>query len=832
MTGQPSVQQQKGASQRQLPTSPKDVLTRAWWRRLTAGHDLRLLPAAVAVWLTTVLGVGVGWPLAVAGGVVTALIGVILLSVVHGKAAIRTSAWLLVLCGLLTATLTGARLHADADNPLRTLAAHGASVRLRIEVDAVPRPVVSEGFAGRQGGVRTVLIEATARQLTQHGTAESADGSVLLLAPAHGWANLLRGQQADAFGVLMPPESNDGTVAVLRVRGVPSDVGPASTLQRAADALRGGLRRAAGSLDGDARGLLPGLVIGDTSGLRQSVTDDFRTAGMAYLLAVGGYHFMIVCGAVLWLARRFIGPRLAAVSTGFVLVAFFEVAGPKPSVLRAFLMVGVGLLALATGRRGSTSSVLAATVLVLLLWQPEFSGNVQFALSVLATAAMVLLAGPTADALHRRGVPGGFAELLAIAVVAHLMTAPLIAAGYGQFSLTAVAANVLAEPAFVPAMVLGVLAMALSPIAASAAGFVAGFAQWPLDWLIAVAHHSAQVPAASLPWPTGWLGGVTLAVLIIAVVIALRSRRFRVLVIAVTVGVFVVVIPVRMIAPGWPPNGWAMVDCDVGQGDGEVLATNQPDRAVVVDTGPDENAIDECLGRLGVTRIPMVILSHLHADHVGGLVAVLRNRSVGAVAVGPSRVPAWAWAQVKQEVAAAHVPLVELSPGQHLQWPGLAMDVVGPPAAESWPSGDDPSGTVVNNSSLVLRAQTAAGRVLLTGDVELAAQADLLDARTDLTADILKIPHHGSRYSAPGFLDAVHARVAVASVGLGNPYGHPSPLTLNRLTADGALVLRTDHDGDVAILPGPSGPVVVRRGDPRPAPHGGSGKNGRPTNGG
>jgi competence protein ComEC len=305
-----------------------------------------------------------------------------------------------------------------------------------------------------------------------------------------------------------------------------------------------------------------------------------------------------------------------------------------------------------------------------------------------------------------------------------------------------------------------------------------------------------------------------------------------VLVVAVLAGVFVVVIPIRVVAPGWPPAGWAMVDCDVGQGDGEVLATSQPDRAVVVDTGPDETAIDECLSRLGITRIPMVILSHLHADHVGGLAAVLRNRSVGAVAVGPSRVPAWAWTQVKQETAAAHVPLVELSPGQHLQWPGLAVDVIGPPAAESWPSGDDPSGTVVNNSSLVLRAQTAAGRILLTGDIELAAQADLLDARTDLTADILKIPHHGSRYSAPGFLDAVHARVAVASVGLGNPYGHPSPLTLNRLTADGALVLRTDHDGDVAILPGPHGPVVVRRGDPRPAPHGGSGKNRQPTNGG
>ena len=142
---------------------------------------------------------------------------------------------------------------------------------MRIEVDAVPKPIVSEGFAGQQGGVRTVLIDATACQLTEHGTAEPAEGSVLLLAPVARLEGLLRGQQADAFGVLMPPESDDGTVAVLRIRGSPSHVSPASAVQRAAGALRDGLRTAAGSLSGDAKGLLPGLVIGDTSGLRQSV---------------------------------------------------------------------------------------------------------------------------------------------------------------------------------------------------------------------------------------------------------------------------------------------------------------------------------------------------------------------------------------------------------------------------------------------------------------------------------------------------------------------------------------------------------------------------------
>ena len=143
MTDQPVTDQQKG----EKPGSPKDIATRAWWRGLVAGHDLRLLPAAVAVWLSTVLGAQLGWQLAVAGGAGTAILGLVLLRVVREQTAIRTSAWLLVLCGLLTAVLTGSRLHADANNPLRTLAAHGASVRMRIEVDAVPKPITSAGFA-------------------------------------------------------------------------------------------------------------------------------------------------------------------------------------------------------------------------------------------------------------------------------------------------------------------------------------------------------------------------------------------------------------------------------------------------------------------------------------------------------------------------------------------------------------------------------------------------------------------------------------------------------------------------------------------------------------
>ena len=358
------------------------------------------------------------------------------------------------------------------------------------------------------------------------------------------------------------------------------------------------------------------------------------------------------------------------------------------------------------------------------------------------------------------------------------------------------------------------LATVVGPWWPAAGRFLVHLADPETRWLITVARHGARTPGAVLSWPGGWLGGLLAAMALIVLVLVVRRRKLRIVALVLLTGAALVYVPVRVIAPGWPPRGWAMVECDVGQGDAVVLATAEPGRAVLVDTGPEPGPVDECLHRLGVDRIPLLVLSHLHADHIGGLSSVFDGRTVGAVAVGPGRAPGWAWRQVAEETARQGVPLLELNPGERLGWPGLSLDVLGPryvPARS--PDGQD--GTTINNSSVVLRAGTAAGRVLLTGDVELAAQADLLADVPDLRADILKVPHHGSRYSLPEFLAAVAPRAALVSVGAGNPYGHPSKSTMDTLVALGARVTRTDVDGDTAVLPGAA---LARRGEPRGPP--------------
>jgi competence protein ComEC len=778
--------------------------------------DLRLVPAALAVWAVALLGVGLG---PVAGVVV--LLGCVLLvgvtMVRHRGAA--WAGWVLASGGCAAAAALVVTAHAllVAWHPLRGPAERGAAAGLWVVVTDDPRPIRTPGYGARPGESSQVLVPARLERAEVGDGGWAVGGRVLLIAPAAEWAALLPGQAATAEGLLAPAGRQDLTVAVLRVRGPPGASAPPPWWQVAAGGLRSGLRDAAGVLPPAPGGLLPGLAVGDTSRLTAEVEADFRAAGLTHLLAVSGANLAIIAGAALALLRLLrADPRLAVVVSAAAVFGFVVLARPSPSVVRAAAMAAVVLLALAMGRRRSAVPALATAVLVLLLADPALAVDPGFALSVLATGALVLLAPGWSDALQRRGVPRWVAEALVVPAAAFLATAPLIAGLNGQLSLVAVVANLLAVPAVAPATVLGVLAAVLSPLGALPAqvcAWAAGPAVW---WLVLVADRAAAVPGAVLGWPAGLPGAVLLGLLALALLWFGRSPRWRALLLAVTLGLALVLVPTRVVPLGWPPAGWALVACDVGQGDAVVLATGRPGWVVLVDAGPDDGPVDACLDRLGVQGIALVVLSHLHADHVGGLAGALRDRAIGGVAVGPVREPAWALRHVADAAAGAGAPLVALTAGRRLEWPALTLDVIGPQHPAAFVDGDD--GTAVNDGSLVLRARTPVGTVLLTGDVELAAQADLLASGADLRADVLKLPHHGSRYTSVAFLNAVSPRAVLVSVGAGNRYRHPDPGLVGGLERAGAAVRRTDLAGDVAVVGGSADLELVSRGSPLPAP--------------
>jgi competence protein ComEC len=229
----------------------------------------------------------------------------------------------------------------------------------------------------------------------------------------------------------------------------------------------------------------------------------------------------------------------------------------------------------------------------------------------------------------------------------------------------------------------------------------------------------------------------------------------------------VLLVAVPLPTPGWPPRGWVLVACDVGQGDALAVRTG-PTTAVVVDAGPDPAAVDRCLDRLRVEQVPLLVLTHDHADHVDGAGGVDDGRSVGEVETG-ERAP---YGEIRV-VGEATLQVL---------WP--------PPDLES----DNP-----NDLSLVLLVEVRGVRLLLTGDVEPPGQAALQRAWPTLAVDVLKVPHHGSRHQDLDWLLGLGARVAVVSAGADNDYGHPSPDTVRPLEGAGLELLRTDLHGDVAV---------------------------------
>jgi competence protein ComEC len=791
--------------------------------------DVRLVPAALVAWAVTLIGIGLG---PVAAGVATlvavvAVVAVVAMVVPRRRRAPGSRTWrwrssVLAVAGCAATAGLVVTAHAllVAQHPLREPAERGAAATVRAVLRDDPRPIRTPAYGSRPGTAEQVLVPAVLERAEVGDDRWAAGGRVLLIAPAEGWSALLPGQAVTADGLLAAPTRSDLTAAVLRVRGPPRQVAEPPWWQDAAGELRAGLREAAAAvLPPASAGLLPGLAVGDASGLTAEVEADFRAAGLTHLLAVSGANLAIVAGAVLALMRLFgADPRLGAVLSAVAVAGFVVLARPSPSVVRAAAMAAVVLLALALGRARSAMPALAAAVLVLLLVDPALAVDPGFALSVAATAALVLLAPGWAERLRHRGVPGWAAEALAVPAAAFLATAPLVAGLAGEVNPVAVLANLLAVPAVAPATVLGVLAAVLSPLGAGLAQACAWLAAPAVGWLVLVADHAAAVPGAVLPWPEGVAGGLLLGVLAVAVLVLARFRRSRLLLMAAVLGFALVLVPTRVIRPGWPPDGWALVACDVGQGDALVLATGEPDRVVLVDAGPEDGLVDACLDRLGVQGIALVVLTHLHADHVGGLAGAVRGRPVGAVGIGPVREPRWALDDVAATAAGAHAPLLGLVAGQRMAWPALTLDVLGPvhpPAVV-----DPEDGTGLNDGSLVIRARTPVGTALLTGDVELAAQADLVASGVDLRADVLKMPHHGSRYTSVAFLNAVSPRAVLVSVGAGNRYRHPDPGLVGGLERAGAVVRRTDTAGDIALVgwPAEEDLELVSRGSPLPAP--------------
>ncbi|WP_250283983.1 ComEC/Rec2 family competence protein [Frankia sp. CiP1_Cm_nod2] len=506
--------------------------------------DLRLVAPALAAWAGAA-GAGLAVPpvavLWIAGVLlcVTPLCVIPLCAValLRGRTARRPAGTVLACLACLAAGVLAAGLPARARTlgPLAALGTARASAGIEGTVTGDPR--VSHGGGG------LVIVPMRVERLTADGHDIRLRQPVLVLATASGWEDLLPSQHVSTSGRLAPPRAADTVAAVVFVRAAPASVGPPSLVQRVAGHLRAGLRDAASGLAGPRRGLLPGLVLGDTSNLDDEVREDFRTAGMSHLVAVSGANCMIIIAAATVVVRRSrLAPWVRAGWVAMALVGFVILARPSPSVLRAGVMGLIGIVAAGSGRPRLAMPALAATVLVLVLSSPDLARSVGFTLSVAATAGLVILVPGWRDALAGR-LPRWLAEPLAVAAAAHVACSPIIVAIGGGVSLVAVPANMLAEAAVAPATILGVLATVAAVVYDPLARLLAALAGVPCGWLITVADVAARVPGAEIGWPAGPAGAVALVAttaVLFATVRRHRGRRVLIALSVITLGIQVI----------------------------------------------------------------------------------------------------------------------------------------------------------------------------------------------------------------------------------------------------------------------------------------------------
>lgn len=604
----------------------------------------------------------------------------------------------------------------------------------------------------------------------------------------NGLVGVLRADPGEGIRVLRPGRpSLRGLIAAAR-RGV------------TAAALRG--------LPEPYGGLLLSLLIGVDAYLPAHVYQQFSRAGLVHLMVVSGAQVGIVAGAFAWATRLARLPVLAAsVAGGLGVVAFAAMVGWAPSIGRAVIMAGAGLAAAALGRQRDRAAALAAAALALLAARPAVLFDIGFQLSFAATWGLLFLAPALQRQLSWMG--SRLSAALSVTVGAQVAVAPLLASHFQIVAVAGLAANVLALPVIAALVPAGFALMPLVVAFPPAGGPLLMLLLPALKAIMWTGAWFGSVPWANVASPPvpSWMAAVCFAAL--GALIALSNgtwqppRRHRILLAAAAV----------LAAALWyggatrPPAGLAVTVLDVGQGDA-ILIRSPSGRSALVDgggeVGPGRDGWDvgrmrvvPALRRVGIRRLDLLVLTHPHEDHAGGLPAVVENFPVGLVLDPGIPHPSPSYSRLLRMVEAGRIPYRTARAGMTVDLEaGVRLDVLYPPEPIPHHEGDP-----VHAGCVVARLTYGQTAMLLTGDAEGPAEQYLLDRGAPLPSQVLKVGHHGSRTSTTrAFVERVRPQVAVISAGADNVFGHPHLDTLQTLAAAGVRILRTDRDGAIGLI--------------------------------
>ncbi len=693
---------------------------------------------------------------------------------------------LAIVCFVIGVGLTGFRfemLHsAESEIPKLT------GQTLDFEITSDPQ-LVAEHFSGALSFDKDVFVYADIlnqnRNIPVALTLDDPSGEISSALPSSVWQckmNLSRAPQ------------NRRYIAFAKCEGEVVRLSTENRMQTVA----GGFREALQNLTyqnnkSDAAALLPGLVVGDNQAQSDDLVRELRISGLGHLTAVSGANVAILLLFVQFLLQRTrISDNWRFVILVLVLLAFVVVARPSPSVVRAAMMAGIALLYWIKGLQKLSEGILLLAVSTLLIIDPWLAISWGFALSAAATLGLILL-----PRLWGVDVNSSLSmKIGSTAFAASLATMPILLAMGSPVTFATIPANILAEFMVAPATVLGLLAPLLYfvPGLNVFSQFIANCAIGAASLIVAISKFFANsVFAINILSPKG-IG------LLFLMILVYRNRKSHLAVLSLLVISAFLLTGISNFEKRWQIQDWELAVCDIGQGDATLIRTGE-NSAMVVDVGPDQQAMKNCLTEFAIDEIDLFVASHFHADHIGGIAGLVEISKPSRVITAALAAPNSGVGLVESQISPTRRELAKVGmQGEFIdtKYP-VSWQVLFP--ASSQVVVDESNGSQINNNSVVLLVTTAHHRILLTGDIEIDGQNALMNSVSDPAADLVKVPHHGSAYQSPDFAKWVHAQVAWISVAKENPYGHPNASTISMFQAAGSTVLSTMNCGHISIGP-------------------------------